>query len=119
MIDPTLSTIDRHTLESLIFFKDSGRKREKLMEDFLRLDERAQKRMDLRDKLHSQGSSSLERYVLDKEQEEDKLSGDLIQEQMEQLNKVGELVLSQLKAAVETRGNLIADFWGKDATEGR
>lgn len=118
MIDPALSTSDRLSLGSLIFFKDSERKREKLMEDFLRLDDRAQKRMDLRDKLHSQGGSNLERYVLDKEQEEDKLSGDLIQEQMEQLNKGRELVLSQLKAAVETRGKLIADFWGKDAPEG-
>ena len=113
MSAPALSTNDRFPLDSLIVFKDSARIREKSLANLLRLDERAQKRMDLRDKLHRQGGSSLERYVLGKEEEEDKLKGKLILEQMEQVRKGQELVLSQLKAAVSTRGKLIKDFWGE------
>ena len=99
MIDPALSASDRLSLASLILLKDSARIRDKALADLEQLDEKAQKRIDLRDKLR-QGGSSLEMYVLTRQQEEDGLKRKLILEQIEQARKVNELALSQMKAAL-------------------
>jgi TIR domain len=99
MIDPALSASDRLSLASLILLKDSARIRDKALADLEQLDEKAQKRIDLRDKLR-QGGSSLEMSVLTRSQEEDGLKRKLILEQIEQARKVNELALSQMKAAL-------------------
>jgi hypothetical protein len=117
MIDPALSANERLSLASLILLKDSDRIREKSLADLLQLDDRAQKRMDLRDQLHGQGGSSLETYVLDKQQEEDKLKRKLILEQMEWARKISELALSQLKEVVSAGQRAIKGIWGKGTPE--
>jgi TIR domain len=99
MIDPALSASDRLSLASLILLKDSARIRDKALADLEQLDEKAQKRIDLRDKLR-QGGSSLEMYALTRQQEEDGIKRKLILEQIEQARKVNELALSQMKAAL-------------------
>lgn len=120
MIDPALSASDQLSLASLILLKDSDRIREKFLADLLQLDERAQKRMDLKEKLHKMGKSNgIQMAALAIEKEEDELKRKLILEQMEQGRKVCELALSQLKAVISAGEKAIKDIWGKGTPESK
>jgi hypothetical protein len=113
MMDPGLSPSDRVHLASLIVVKESARIRDQLLAALLELDERARKRMESRDKLHRQGGSNLDKRMLEREQEEDARKRQLIMEQMEEKQKLNELVLSQLKASNSAGAQAARDIWGR------
>jgi hypothetical protein len=105
-----LSTTDKVSLVSIVLVKESDRVREKMMAQLLANDGRAAKRMELKDRLHRAGNYS-EMESLDAEAEEDKRKLNLVLEEQEQMQKIQQLVLSQLREMNRSASDALGRLW--------
>jgi TIR domain len=112
MLQPGLTAMDKGHLIGLIAFKDLDSKRDKTLEELTVLNDKAAKRMALRDKLHESGDYT-QMEKLKKEQEADKRRSEQLLQENDDLGKTRQLILSELKALNSRSLEFIRNMWEK------